>query len=94
MSNSTAEVQTLATSAFEQSKLRAPDPQIHYHVGMAAGENTLNAMTARVVQQSMVAAGGSYDAQDFLDRYTRFMATPGSHNDSYAEAFHRQVSCW
>jgi hypothetical protein len=25
----------------------------------------------------------------FLDDYVKFMTTPGSHNDTYAESFHR-----
>ena len=31
---------------------------VHYHAGMKAGENTLNAMTARVVTQTLITNGG------------------------------------
>ena len=61
--------------------------------GMEAGENTLNAMACRVMQQALVAKRGLYEQAEFLGRYTSFMTRPGSHNDStntYAEAFHRQ----
>jgi hypothetical protein len=30
-----------------------------------------------------------YDSAAFLDDYVQFMTTPGSHNDTYAESFHR-----
>jgi Spy/CpxP family protein refolding chaperone len=33
-------------------------PNMHYHQGMAAGENTLNAVCARVVMRGIAANGG------------------------------------
>jgi len=63
-------------------------PAVHYHQGMLAGENTLNALCARVVTRD-VAAHGGYDWRSFLSAYVTFMTTPGSHNDTYAESFHR-----
>jgi hypothetical protein len=30
-----------------------------------------------------------YDPKRFLNDYVTFMTTPGSHNDTYAESFHR-----
>lgn len=30
-----------------------------------------------------------YDSTGFLSTYVKFMTTPGSHNDTYAESFHR-----
>jgi hypothetical protein len=65
------------------------EPFNHYHSGLNAGENTLNAQIARVVIRGMLANGG-YVSDYFLEQYKAFMVTPGSHNDSYAEAFHRQ----
>jgi hypothetical protein len=56
---------------------------------MAAGENTLNALCARVVLRGIADNGGKYDARRFLADYVKFMTTPGSHNDTYAESFHR-----
>jgi ADP-ribosylglycohydrolase len=60
----------------------------HYHHGMAAGENTLNAITARVVMRAYTQAGAC-DVPLFLQEYVKFMTTPGSHNDTYAESYHR-----
>lgn len=56
--------------------------------GMEAGENTLNAICARLVMRS-IASGKGYDPQRFLSDYVTFMTTPGTHNDTYAESFHR-----
>jgi hypothetical protein len=53
-----------------------------------AGENTLNALCARVVMRGM-AEGKGYSAARFLSDYVAYMTTPGSHNDTYAESFHR-----
>lgn len=61
---------------------------VHYHQGMHAGENTLNAICARVVTRSITTHGG-YNQAGSLEDYVRFMTTPGSHNDTYAESFHR-----
>jgi ADP-ribosylglycohydrolase len=61
----------------------------HYHQGMKAGENTLNAHCARLITRSMIAAG-RYDQDQFLDDYIRFMtADVPQHPDTYAESFHR-----
>lgn len=51
---------------------------------MAAGENTLNAVCARVVMRGIAANGGIYSPERFLEDYVAFMTTPGSHNDTYA----------
>ena len=40
-------------------------PQVHYHEGMKAGENTLNALCARVVTRGMAQRGG-YTTEGFL----------------------------
>jgi len=63
----------------------------HYHVGLRAGENTLNAQSARVLMRTMLSEDGQYNSQSFLAQYKDFMTIPGSHNDTYAEAFHRQL---
>jgi ADP-ribosylglycohydrolase len=67
-------------------------PNMHYHQGMGAGESTLNALCARLVVRTVtqsVVARGAYTPSDFLPAYVSFMTTPGSHNDTYAETFHR-----
>jgi len=62
---------------------------IHFHQSLRAGENTLNLQLARVLIESLLARGG-YDADDYLERYIRFMLTPGLHRDTYAEEYHRK----
>ena len=65
-------------------------PNQHYHRGLSAGENTLNAHCARVVMRSLRAAGGHYAKDRFLDDYISFMtADPPLHPDTYAESYHR-----
>lgn len=60
----------------------------HYHATLAKGENTLNTQVNRMHVRAMTAAG-RYSEDGFLDAYERFMTTPGSHNDAYAESYHR-----
>ncbi|WP_371194435.1 ADP-ribosylglycohydrolase family protein [Glaciecola sp. SC05] len=65
-------------------------PNVHYHQGMAAGENTLNAQCTRVLMRSMIANEHAYDKEAFVADYIAFM-TAGTplHNDTYAESYHR-----
>ena len=61
---------------------------IHYHHGMPAGENTLNAHCARLMLRHL--DGHPYDGPSFLEAYVEFMtADPPQHPDTYAESFHR-----
>ncbi len=65
-------------------------PGMHYHLGMQAGETTLNAQCTRVLLRRLAADGGRYDAARWLDDYIAFMtAEPPLHNDTYAESWHR-----
>ena len=60
---------------------------VHYHQGMKAGENTLNAHCARIV---LICALKGYDANEFLNQYINFMrADEPKHSDTYAESYHR-----
>lgn len=62
----------------------------HYHHGMQAGDNTLNAHCARVLMRSLIAHNGCYDPDRYLAAYIEFMtADPPRHNDTYAESCHR-----
>lgn len=62
----------------------------HYHHGMQAGENTLNAHCARVLIRTLADNGGHYDQQAFLTAYIALMtAEPAQHPDTYAESYHR-----
>ena len=63
-------------------------PHTHYHRGMQPGDNTLNLLCVRVLIRAMNAAG-RYDPADFLRDYVAFMTAPDSHNDTYAESYHR-----
>lgn len=62
----------------------------HYHRGLPAGENTLNAYCLRLVIRCLSANKGRYDPALFLRRYIEFMtADSPQHPDTYAESFHR-----
>lgn len=65
------------------------EPNRHYHHGMQAGDNTLNLLCVRVLMRAMSKLG-CYDPNEFLREYVSFMTTPGSHQDTYAESYHRQ----
>nr|XP_022286115.1 uncharacterized protein LOC111099060 isoform X1 [Crassostrea virginica] len=71
------------------------DRTVHYHQGMKAGDNTLNVAVALNFLQTMqrVDPQASMDPRELrghvLEQYVKFMTTPGSHNDTYAESFHR-----
>ncbi len=61
---------------------------VHYHQSLAAGENTLNLKLAcelfRLITQT-----GNFCHDTWLQRYADVMLTPGWHNDTYAEEYHR-----
>lgn len=64
-------------------------PGTHYHHGMKAGENTLNAHCARWLIEDL-ATHGDYDSDRWLDIYVAKMtADPPCHPDTYAESYHR-----
>jgi ADP-ribosyl-[dinitrogen reductase] hydrolase len=57
--------------------------QVHYHAGLSAGENTLNAQLLRVLLRTTTASISGYSPTEWLKAYAEFMTTPGSHNDSF-----------
>ena len=60
---------------------------VHYHQGMKAGENTLNAHCARIV---LDCALNGYEPSTFIQQYIDFMcAERPLHPDTYAESYHR-----
>ncbi|XP_074657459.1 uncharacterized protein LOC141910646 [Tubulanus polymorphus] len=71
------------------------DRGTHYHQGMAAGDSTLNSLCSLRVLQTLRrvdAAGQNPSAETraaVMADYVEFMTTPGTHNDTYAESFHR-----
>ncbi|KAG1939282.1 uncharacterized protein LOC120459000 [Pimephales promelas] len=71
-----------------------PSGSVHYHQGLLAGQNTLNALCA--LRAARVLSAGSFpSAADpaaraaVLSDYVEFLTSPGSHDDTYAESFHR-----
>ena len=62
---------------------------VHYHQGLAAGENTLNFQLATQLYEQTVALG-HYNADAWLAFYVEFMLTPGRHRDTYVEEYHRE----
>lgn len=61
----------------------------HYHHGLQAGENTLNAWWA-MEMLDWISGQRSYSAEDWAERYIQFMTEdPPSHPDTYAESCHR-----
>ncbi|CAM9350147.1 unnamed protein product, partial [Phaeothamnion confervicola] len=65
-----------------------PGSTAHYHQGMVAGENTLDALVARLLCRSL-AARKKLDADDYRNRYIELLTTPGAHNDTFAGSNHR-----
>ena len=64
-------------------------PNVHYHHGMQAGENTLNAWWAKWLI-NVLAREGHYDADVWVREYIDFMtADEPAHPDTYAESCHR-----
>ncbi|ETW00459.1 hypothetical protein H310_07080 [Aphanomyces invadans] len=61
----------------------------HYHLGLQAGENTLEAQLARLLVRTLSTTKASSPAAEFQQAYIEFMTTPGSHNDTYASTCHR-----
>ena len=61
----------------------------HYHHGLMAGENTLNAYCARLMIRHLADNNG-YSKKQWLEDYIGFMtADPPQHPDTYAESYHR-----
>merc|ERR1719242_622106 len=67
----------------------------HYHQGMQAGDNTLNCVMVLHEIQTMNRVDRELTQPErdvreaVLTDYVSFMTTPASHNDTYAESFHR-----
>ncbi len=64
-------------------------PGTHFHHHLQAGDNTLNILLARELIRSLVENEG-YDQEKYLQSYIQFMLSPGSHNDTYIPAAHRE----
>jgi len=62
----------------------------HYHQGMAAGDNTLNCHCALLAMNALQSCEEAKLKKVMCD-YFKFMTTPGTHNDTYAESWHRSL---
>ena len=71
----------------ENGMIRVKD-RFHYHYGLKAGENTLNAHLVRVLMRQVIDAG-KYDRDKFLDAFVAFMTTPGKNKDPHTEGYLR-----
>lgn len=71
-----------------RKKFWDPSTSFHYHVGMEAGENTLEALLARRAV-SVTAEAGHFSEEQLRADYVSFMTTPGTHNDTYCGTCHR-----
>jgi len=61
----------------------------HYHHGLKAGDNTLNAYCTRLMIQHLINNDG-YNKDQWIADYIEFMtAEPARHPDTYAESYHR-----
>jgi len=63
-------------------------PGLHYHQFLETGENTLNLQLACELYREIIKCG-EFDPLKWLERYAEVMLTPGWHNDTYAEEYHR-----
>ena len=61
---------------------------IHYHQFLEAGENTLNLQLSAELYRHII-LDGEFNIENWLRRYTEVMLTPGWHNDTYVEEYHR-----
>ncbi len=61
---------------------------IHYHRNLSAGENTMNFKLAQALHQQ-TSELGSYHIEKWAQHYVDLMLTPGWHNDTYIEEYHR-----
>ncbi|KAK3585651.1 hypothetical protein CHS0354_004573 [Potamilus streckersoni] len=67
----------------------------HYHQGMMSGDSTLNTIVALHVMKTIQRIDPNCHQPDrevrgeVLADYVKFMTSPGSHNDTYAESYHR-----
>jgi len=62
---------------------------IHYHQGMAAGDNTLEALLMRRVVAVMAKEKGEFVPSAIRQDYIKFMTTPDTHNETYCSTCHR-----
>jgi ADP-ribosyl-[dinitrogen reductase] hydrolase len=62
--------------------------RFHYHYGLKAGENTLNAHLVRLLMRRIV-KDGNYNPDYFLADFIEYMTTSGNNRDPYTEGYLR-----
>jgi len=72
-----------------KKKFWAPGADYHYHQGMKAGDNTIEALLMRRVLSVTAKAGGKFDKEAITNDYIKFLTTPKTHNDTYCPTAHR-----
>jgi ADP-ribosylglycohydrolase len=72
----------------DEKGMIAEKDRYHYHHGLKAGENTLNAHLVRLLMRHVV-SNGKYNPQKFLDAFVDFFTTPGNVKDPYTEGYIR-----
>ena len=72
-----------------KKKYWAPGADYHYHTGLAAGDNTLEALLVRRICNITAAKNGEFSKDDILEDYIKFLTTPDTHNDVYCGTSHR-----
>jgi ADP-ribosylglycohydrolase len=79
-----------SASGFEKDEngMVSVSDRYHYHHGLRAGENTLNAHLVRVLMRQIIKSG-KYDPQQFLDDFIDFLTTAGNNKDPYTEHYLR-----
>lgn len=75
---------------------KSSNGSVHYHQGLQSGDNTLNVLCSLRVAQSLVSGHFTDVSQPdaratVLSDYVRFLTMRGSHQDTYAESFHRSL---
>lgn len=66
------------------------DRSIHYHQGMSAGDSTLNQRINAQASKTLCTADKSRSEDDLqadvMTNFVKFMTTPGTHDDTYADS--------
>lgn len=73
----------------DKKKYWDPQTSYHYHQGMKAGDNTLEALLLRRILPIITKNNGKFVPNDIIQDYISFMTTPDTHNDTYCGTSHR-----
>ncbi len=86
---STKEVIVIGTVILKGKSKFYGTPEAHYHIGMLAGENTLNAELTRI-NLRLAASKENYSEEKFIKEYVEFMTSENQTlKDPWADSQHR-----